>query len=114
MAYDKIDSLFLFTHPYIQQRTEEVQGGLRWIMTSVNADVDNNGNDFTLSQSMEREGIVIRYDISKTTKSDMGGTGLGLFISKSIVETNGGKMWAQNNKEGKGATFSFTLPIRSK
>ena len=65
MAYDKIDSLFLFTHPYIQQRTEEVQGGLRWIMTSVNADVDNNGNDFTVSQSMEREGIVIRYDISK-------------------------------------------------
>ena len=65
MAYDKIDNLFLFTHPSIQQRTEEVQGGLRWIMTSVNADVDNNGNDFTLSQSMEREGIVIRYDISK-------------------------------------------------
>jgi hypothetical protein len=65
MAYDKIDNLFLFTHPYIQQRTEEVAGGLRWIMASATADVDNNGNDFTLSQSTERKGIVIRYDISK-------------------------------------------------
>src|SRR5207248_5220314 len=41
------------------------------------------------------------------------GTGLGLFISKTIVEAHGGKIWAQNNADGKGATFSFTLPIRS-
>jgi signal transduction histidine kinase len=41
------------------------------------------------------------------------GTGLGLFISKSIIEAHGGKIWAQNNADGKGATFSFTLPIRS-
>jgi two-component system, OmpR family, sensor histidine kinase VicK len=34
-----------------------------------------------------------------------------LFISKSIVEAHGGKMWAENNKEAKGATFSFSLPI---
>src|SRR5215831_3620598 len=39
------------------------------------------------------------------------GSGLGLFISKGIVEAHGGKMWAENNAEGKGATFSFTLPI---
>jgi signal transduction histidine kinase len=39
------------------------------------------------------------------------GTGLGLFISKSIVEAHGGKIWAENNIQGKGATFYFTLPI---
>jgi two-component system, OmpR family, sensor histidine kinase VicK len=38
-------------------------------------------------------------------------TGLGLFISKSIVEAHRGKMWAQNNADGKGATFAFSLPL---
>jgi two-component system, OmpR family, sensor histidine kinase VicK len=44
------------------------------------------------------------------TKSERG-TGLGLFISKSIVEAHGGKIWAENNKDGQGATFTFTLPM---
>jgi DNA-binding transcriptional ArsR family regulator len=39
------------------------------------------------------------------------GTGLGLFISKSIVEAHGGKIWAENNSNGKGATFYFSLPL---
>jgi signal transduction histidine kinase len=37
--------------------------------------------------------------------------GLGLFISKNIVEAHGGRMWAENNSNGKGATFTFTLPL---
>jgi signal transduction histidine kinase len=40
------------------------------------------------------------------------GTGLGLYISKSIVEAHGGRIWAQNNEGSKGATFSFSLPVR--
>jgi two-component system sensor histidine kinase VicK len=47
------------------------------------------------------------------TKSDKG-TGLGLFICKSIVEAHGGKIWAENNKDGIGTTFSFSLPIVSR
>ncbi|MDW0173968.1 MAG: ATP-binding protein [Nitrososphaeraceae archaeon] len=39
------------------------------------------------------------------------GTGLGLYISKSIVDSHGGKIWAYNNKDGTGATFTFALPI---
>ena len=39
------------------------------------------------------------------------GIGLGLFISKSIIEAHGGKIWAQNNTDGKGATFAFNLPL---
>jgi signal transduction histidine kinase len=42
----------------------------------------------------------------------MTGTGLGLFISKSIVEAHGGKIWAQNNSNGKGGSaFTFSLPL---
>jgi two-component system, OmpR family, sensor histidine kinase VicK len=44
------------------------------------------------------------------TKAEKG-TGLGLFISKGIVEAHGGKIWAENNKDGKGATFTFSLPL---
>jgi two-component system, OmpR family, sensor histidine kinase VicK len=45
------------------------------------------------------------------TKSDKG-TGLGLFISKSIIEAHGGRIWAKNNKDSEaGATFSFALPL---
>jgi signal transduction histidine kinase len=46
------------------------------------------------------------------TKSETGGTGLGLFISKNIVEAHGGKIWADNNADDKGSTFSFSLPYK--
>ena len=39
------------------------------------------------------------------------GTGLGLYISKSIIDAHGGTIRAENNKNGKGATFRFSLPI---
>ena len=44
--------------------------------------------------------------------SGAGGTGLGLYICKSIIEAHGGRIWAKNNNEdGKGATCAFSLPL---
>lgn len=54
--------------------------------------------------------ILPRLFTKFATKSERG-TGLGLFISKSIVESHGGTIRAENNKDGKGATFTFTLPL---
>ena len=44
------------------------------------------------------------------TKSDRG-TGLGLYISKGIIEAHGGKIWAENNLKEMGATINFSLTI---
>ena len=53
--------------------------------------------------------ILTRLFTKFATKSE-GGTGLGLYISKSIIKTHDGKIWAENNLDGNGATFRFTLP----
>ena len=48
---------------------------------------------------------------SKFASKSFSGTGLGLYISKGIVEAHGGRIWAENNPDGKGASFSFSLPL---
>ncbi len=54
-----------------------------------------------------------RLDLSYTALSTSGGTGLGLFISKSLIELMHGRIWAHSEGVGRGATFSFSLPIAS-
>lgn len=49
---------------------------------------------------------------SKFASKSFSGTGLGLFIAKSIIESHNGKIWAENNIDGRGATFYFTLPLQ--
>ena len=76
----------------------------------------NNNDKNKLTVKIIDSGLGIDHDLllrlftKFATKSEHG-TGLGLYISKSIVEAHGGKIWADNNSDGRGATFSFTLPI---
>ncbi|HEY0579274.1 MAG TPA: HAMP domain-containing sensor histidine kinase [Candidatus Nitrosocosmicus sp.] len=56
--------------------------------------------------------IISRLFTKFATKST-NGTGLGLFICKGVIEAHGGTIWAENNKDGKGSTFAFSLPINN-
>jgi signal transduction histidine kinase len=86
-------------------------------LSSRNAKYDNNNNDNSEAiVSIKDNGQGIDPDMlpklfSKFATKSFAGTGLGLFICKSIVEAHGGSIWAQNNSDGNGATFTFTLPL---
>ena len=77
----------------------------------------NINNDNATIVSVKDTGIGISTEIFPrlfekfVTSKSFEGTGLGLYISKRIIEAHGGSIWAENNSDGKGATFSFTLPI---
>ena len=86
-----------------------------------NRDKNDDNDDEQLVVSVKDAGSGIDPEIMPklftkfATKSGTGsgsGLGLGLYISKSIVEAHGGKIWAENNKDVKGSTFYFSLPIR--
>jgi two-component system sensor histidine kinase VicK len=81
---------------------------------TVSADVNDNNNELTVSVKDSGEGIhsdiIPRLFTKFATKSNTG-TGLGLYISKNIIEAHGGRIWAENNQDGKGANFTFTLPL---
>jgi signal transduction histidine kinase len=79
-------------------------------------ELNNNAIKTVAMVSVKDTGSGIDSDImsrlfEKFASKSFQGTGLGLFISKKIIEAHGGKIWAVNNSDGKGATFYFILSI---
>ena len=93
------------------------KNGTVTINTSIANGSNNNAND-------DKEAVVTIMDtgcgitpeimqklFSKFVTTSSHGTGLGLFISKGIIEAHGGRIWAENNSNGVGSSFSFSLPF---
>ena len=83
------------------------------MVTAVKEGEDQRRHEVIISVKDIGSGIdldILPKLFSKFVTKSYHGTGLGLYICKAIVEAHGGKIWAENNV-GKGATFSFSLPI---
>ena len=81
---------------------------------SISVDVQRSETKVTVSVRDAGLGIdseILPRLFSKFASKSENGTGLGLFISRSIVEAHGGKIWASNNGIGPGATFTFFIPL---
>lgn len=91
-------------------------GGKIYVTTTVQQMQNSKDSDKKVIVSVKDDGagidptIIPRLFTKFATKSETG-SGLGLFISKGIVEAHGGRIWAQNNPDGVGATFYFMLPM---
>jgi signal transduction histidine kinase len=81
---------------------------------TINIGVNNHDKEVIVTITDTGTGIsseILPKLFSKFVTSSNHGTGLGLFISKGIIEAHGGRIWAENNSSGIGTTFSFSLPI---
>ena len=85
---------------------------------SLNIVVDNNSKEVIVTVRDTGTGInpeILPRLFSKFVTRSQKGTGLGLFISKSIIEAHGGRIWAVSNVlDGQGTIFCFALPLEIK
>jgi signal transduction histidine kinase len=75
----------------------------------------DNGKEIEVTISDPGYGIhpdTLPLLFTKFVKKSNRGTGLGLYVSKKIIEAHGGRIWAKNNQYGKGVTFGFSLPVQ--
>jgi|SRR5690242_10374059 len=96
--------------------TKESSSGNSGTISITAAEKKENGQKANVLVTVKDTGTGIDPEIlprlfTKFTSKSYQGTGLGLFISKSIVEAHGGRIWAENNADGKGATFYFSIPL---
>jgi signal transduction histidine kinase len=99
-----LDNAFKFTKAKLKE------GGVE----TISVDAQNNDDQAIISIMDTGTGVdpeIMSRLFEKFATKSYQGTGLGLFKSKSIVEAHGGRIWAQNNPNGRGATFVFSLPL---
>ena len=109
---------FIYTEN--EKNDDGIGGNIRLMVEKTKTNSKNNKNKNNIFDkiiiSIKDNGKGIDPEIfprlfTKFASKSFQGTGLGLYISKNIVEAHGGKIWAKNNEDGKGATFSFSLPL---
>src|SRR5579863_5548384 len=112
--------------PQILEERVQLQQVLMNLMLNAIEAMKDTGGELTIRSQVSAEGLTVSisdtgiglpaegpdliFDPFHTTKPQ--GTGMGLTITRSIVEAYGGRVWATAN-EGAGATFHFTLPTRA-
>jgi signal transduction histidine kinase len=80
----------------------------------ISVEKDENNSRINVAVKDTGQGInatILPRLFTKFASKSYKGTGLGLFISKGIIEAHGGKIWGENNPDGKGAIFCFSLPV---
>jgi len=107
---------------------EADRGRLNQVVSNLNSNAikfTKEGTIFVNAEKKDKEQVIVSIKdsgsgidpqiqprlFSKFATKSHTGTGLGLFISKNIIEAHGGRIWAENNSNSKGAAFSFSLPI---
>ena len=116
-VYADKDRIYQVLSNLLNNAIKYTKNGTVTINTSIANGSNNNAND-------DKEAIVTIMDtgcgitpeimqklFSKFVTTSSHGTGLGLFISKGIIEAHGGRIWAKNNSNGVGSSFSFSLPF---
>jgi signal transduction histidine kinase len=99
-----IGNAIKFTPPQGRVTVSASRDGTEWAQVSIN----DNGPGISAEECQK---IFQKfYQVSEGGGLKPKGTGLGLAISKALVELHGGKIWVES-EEGRGSTFSFTLPV---
>lgn len=106
------DSLQRQSHKYFgEHSTGRIKIKTEVLEDSVIVSIKDNGIGFTEDEKQkifQQFGKIERY--GQGLDLDIGGTGLGLYISKQIIESHGGKIWMDSEGKNKGSIFFFSLP----
>jgi signal transduction histidine kinase len=113
-VYADRDRIYQVVSNLLNNAIKFTKNGTVTINTSLNHKTNNHNKEAIVTITDTGSGIapeIMPKLFSKFVTSSQTGTGLGLFISKGIIDAHGGRIWAENNSNGVGASFSFSLPL---